>query len=29
MYTPVASRFRTYGVALDPICQAHADAVLG
>ena len=28
MYTPVASRFRTYGVALDPICQAYADAVL-
>ena len=29
MYTPVASRFRTYGVVLDPICQAYADAVLG
>jgi glutathione S-transferase len=28
MYTPVASRFRTYGVALDPTCQAYADAVL-
>jgi len=28
MYTPVASRFRTYGVALDPACQAYADAVL-
>jgi glutathione S-transferase len=29
MYTPVASRFRTYGVGLDPTCQAYADAVLG
>jgi glutathione S-transferase len=28
MYTPVASRFRTYGVELDPVCQAYADAVL-
>ena len=28
MYTPVAARFRTYGVALDPACQAYADAVL-
>jgi glutathione S-transferase len=28
MYAPVATRFRTYGVALDPICQAYADAVL-
>jgi len=28
MYTPVASRFRTYGVALDAACQAYADAVL-
>jgi glutathione S-transferase len=28
MYTPVAARFRTYGVALDPRCQAYADAVL-
>jgi glutathione S-transferase len=28
MYTPVASRFRTYDVALDPIGQAYADAVL-
>lgn len=28
MYTPVASRLRTYGVALDPTCQAYADAVL-
>jgi glutathione S-transferase len=28
MYTPVAARFRTYGVTLDPICQAYADAVL-
>jgi glutathione S-transferase len=28
MYTPVASRFRTYGVALDATCQAYADAVL-
>jgi glutathione S-transferase len=28
MYTPVASRFRTYSVELDPTCQAYADAVL-
>jgi glutathione S-transferase len=28
MYTPVASRFRTYAVALDATCQAYADAVL-
>jgi len=28
MYTPVATRFRTYGVALDPACQAYVDAVL-
>jgi glutathione S-transferase len=29
MYAPVAARFRTYGVELDPTCQAYADAVLG
>jgi glutathione S-transferase len=28
MYTPVASRFRTYGVALDTTCEAYIDAVL-
>ena len=28
MYTPVAGRFRTYGVDLDPIAQAYADALL-
>jgi glutathione S-transferase len=28
MYTPVAARFRTYGVTLDPTLQAYADAVL-
>jgi glutathione S-transferase len=28
MYAPVATRFRTYGVALDPACQAYADALL-
>ncbi|BAU41645.1 glutathione S-transferase family protein [Leptolyngbya sp. O-77] len=27
MYAPVVSRFVTYGVALDPVCQADADAV--
>ena len=26
MYAPVATRFRTYGVELDPTCQAYADA---
>jgi glutathione S-transferase len=28
MYTPVATRFRTYAVELDADCQAYADAVL-
>ncbi len=28
MYAPVATRFRTYGVALEPPAQAYADAVL-
>ncbi len=27
MYAPVATRFRTYGVDLDPVCQAYADAL--
>jgi glutathione S-transferase len=27
MYAPVASRFRTYDVALDRICQAYADRI--
>lgn len=27
-FTPVAGRFRTYGVALDPVSQAYADALL-
>ena len=28
MYAPVATRFRTYGVALEPLARAYADAVL-
>ncbi|MFZ6184501.1 glutathione S-transferase family protein [Nannocystis pusilla] len=28
MYAPVATRFRSYGVALDPVCAAYVDAVL-
>jgi glutathione S-transferase len=28
MYTPVATRFRTYAVELDDICQAYVDVVL-
>jgi glutathione S-transferase len=28
MYTPVATRFRTYAVELDGVCQAYVDAVL-
>jgi glutathione S-transferase len=28
MYTPVATRFRTYVVELDDVCQAYVDAVL-
>mgnify|MGYP001460693862 CR=1 FL=1 len=28
MFAPVASRFATYSVALDDVCQAYADAVL-
>ncbi|MSO65331.1 MAG: glutathione S-transferase family protein [Alphaproteobacteria bacterium] len=27
-YAPVVSRFATYGVRLDPVCQGYADAVL-
>jgi glutathione S-transferase len=27
MYAPVVSRFVTYGVALDPVCQTYADAM--
>lgn len=29
MFAPVATRFRTYGVALDGICQRYLEAVLG
>jgi glutathione S-transferase len=29
MYTPVATRFRTYAVELDDVGQAYVDAVLG
>lgn len=28
MYAPVVTRFRTYGIALDPVSQAYSDAVL-
>ena len=28
MYAPVVTRFRSYGVALEPVCQAYADAVM-
>lgn len=28
MYAPVVTRFKTYGVALDPVAQAYADAIL-
>lgn len=28
MYAPVATRFKTYAVELDPVCRAYADAVL-
>lgn len=27
-YLPVATRFRTYGIALDPACQAYCDRLL-
>jgi glutathione S-transferase len=27
VYAPVVTRFRTYEVALDPVCRAYADAV--
>ncbi len=27
MYAPVATRFRTYGVALDPVCRAYVDSI--
>lgn len=29
MYAPVVSRFKTYAVSLDDVCQHYADAVLG
>jgi glutathione S-transferase len=29
MYAPVATRFRTYGVALDAVCAAYVEAILG
>lgn len=28
LYAPVVTRFETYGVELDPVCRAYADAVL-
>ncbi|MBZ5709792.1 glutathione S-transferase family protein [Nannocystis pusilla] len=28
MYAPVATRFRSYGIRLDPVCAAYVDAVL-
>jgi glutathione S-transferase len=28
MYAPVVTRLRTYGVPLDPVCSAYADAIL-
>jgi glutathione S-transferase len=28
MYAPVATRFVTYGVTLDPVCAAYRDAIL-
>ena len=28
MYAPVCTRFRTYDVALDPVCAAYRDAIL-
>ncbi len=28
MFAPVATRFRTYGIALDPVCRDYADAIL-
>ena len=29
MYAPVVTRFRTYDVALDPVCEAYARTILG
>jgi glutathione S-transferase len=28
MYAPVVTRFKTYGIGLDPVCQAYVDAML-
>jgi len=28
MYAPVATRFVTYGVALDPVCRAYVDSIM-
>jgi len=27
MYAPVATRFRTYGIALEPVCRDYVDAI--
>jgi glutathione S-transferase len=27
MYAPVVARFRTYGIELDPVCEAYSDTV--
>jgi glutathione S-transferase len=29
MYAPVATRFHTHGIPLDPVCAAYRDAILG
>ena len=29
MYAPVCTRFQTYDVALDPVCEAYRDHILG
>ena len=28
MYAPIVTRFRTYGIEVDPVCRAYMDAVL-
>jgi glutathione S-transferase len=29
MFAPVATRFRTYGISLDPVCDAYVEAIFG
>jgi glutathione S-transferase len=28
MFAPVVTRFHTYGIVLDPVCQAYSDRIM-